>query len=99
MAGIGLAAAQLATSKGAKTIIADLKLTPAAETFVNSTPTASILFQPCDVRNWADLQALIRVSLDKWGDVPDVYIAAAGVFDPVRLPPRQYPTLQRLTET
>ncbi|PYI16205.1 NAD(P)-binding protein [Aspergillus violaceofuscus CBS 115571] len=80
--GIGLAAAQVAASKGAKTIIADLKLTPAAETLVNITTTASILFQPCDVRNWADLEALIRASLDEWGDVPDVYIPAAGVFDP-----------------
>ncbi|RAL12648.1 NAD(P)-binding protein [Aspergillus homomorphus CBS 101889] len=78
--GIGLAAAQLATSKGAKTIIADLKLTPGAESFVNRTET--VIFQPCDVRNWADLEALIALSQDKWGDVPDVYIPAAGVFDP-----------------
>ncbi|PWY96153.1 NAD(P)-binding protein [Aspergillus sclerotioniger CBS 115572] len=78
--GIGLQLIRLASAKGAKIIIADLQLTPEAQHLVDTTET--VIYQRCDVRNWDDLHALIQVSRDKWNDVPDVYIASAGIFEP-----------------
>ena len=79
--GIGLQLTRLASAKGAKVIIGDLQLTPEAQQLVDTTET--VIYQRCDVRNWADLHALIQLSRDKWNDVPDVYVASAGIFEPV----------------
>jgi hypothetical protein len=35
---------------------------------------------------WDQLQQLVATSEKKYGDVPDVWIAGAGVFEPVSLP-------------
>ncbi|OOF94987.1 hypothetical protein ASPCADRAFT_208614, partial [Aspergillus carbonarius ITEM 5010] len=78
--GIGLQLTRLASAKGAKVIIGDLQLTPEAQQLVDTTET--VIYQRCDVRNWADLHALIQLSRDKWNDVPDVYVASAGIFEP-----------------
>ena len=72
-----------AAAKGARIIIADLRLIPEAQQFVDSSD--AVIFQRCDVRNWAELQALIQLSQDKWNDVPDVYVASAAIFEPVRV--------------
>lgn len=80
--GIGLTYALLAREKGArKVIIADLRLTEHAKEAVRSDE--NIIFLPCNVTVWQDLQAIIDTSLAKLGDVPDVYVASAGVFEPV----------------
>lgn len=82
VAGIGLDYCLLARKKGAsKVIIADLRLTEAAQRAVQSDP--NLMFQACDVTKWKDLQDIIEVSLQRFGDVPDVYVASAGVFEPV----------------
>ncbi|RFU26006.1 hypothetical protein B7463_g10331, partial [Scytalidium lignicola] len=60
--------------------MADIRLTLEAEEFLKSTKDA--IFQRCDVTKWSDLQHLITVSKDKFRDVPDVYVARAGVFEP-----------------
>jgi NADP-dependent 3-hydroxy acid dehydrogenase YdfG len=73
----------LAHNKGARVIIADLRLTKEAEDFL-ATAGVSVVFQPCDVVKRSDLESLIAVSQERFGDVPDVYIAGAGVFEPVR---------------
>lgn len=79
--GIGLAYALLARQKGAKKVIlADLRLTEAAQEAVRSDE--NLIFQKCDVTRWKDLQDIIDVSLAKLGDVPDIYVASAGVFEP-----------------
>ena len=83
--GISLAFVQLAASQGARVIIADLRLSSEAEELVEENQ--KILFVKCDVTEWKDLQNLIGVSEEKFGDVPDVYVAGAGIFDPVRSPP------------
>lgn len=62
-------------------IIADLRLTEDAKEAVRSDQ--NIIFLPCNVTVWKDLQAIIDTSLAKFGDVPDVYVASAGVFEPV----------------
>lgn len=88
MAGIGLEFCLLAREKGArKVIIADLRLTEAAQGAVQADP--NMLFQVCNVTKWKDLQDIIEVSLHRFGDVPDVYVASAGVFEPVRTPPKE----------
>jgi NAD(P)-dependent dehydrogenase (short-subunit alcohol dehydrogenase family) len=83
--GINLHFVQIAVQQGAKVIVADLKLTEDAEKFMNSSEGGkSAIFVKCDVTIRADLENLIKVSEEKYGDVPDVYIAGAGVFEPVR---------------
>ena len=74
---------RLAYAKGAKILIADLQLGEEAKKLVESK--IDVHFTPCDVRNWTDLRGLIAVSVSIWNDVPDIYIAGAGVFEPVRL--------------
>ena len=84
--GIGLAYGLLARQQGAKKVIlADLRLTEAAQAAVQSDE--NLIFQECDVTKWKDLQDIIDVSLTKLGDVPDVYVASAGVFEPVCISP------------
>ena len=84
-AGISLAFVQLAASRDAAVIIADLRLSSEAEELVKENE--KVIFVKCDVTEWKDLQNLIRVSEERFGDVPDVYFAGAGIFDPVRCPP------------
>jgi len=81
--GINLSFAQLAVQAGARVIIADLKLTREGETFMSSQNSKTAVFVKTDVSKRADLENLITVSEKEFGDVPDVYIAGAGVFEPV----------------
>jgi hypothetical protein len=67
-------------------VVGDLKLTPEAQNFVSSLGPDRIIFQPCEVTKWNQLQQLVSTSEEKYGDVPDVWIAGAGIFEPVRLP-------------
>ncbi|KAL9121040.1 MAG: hypothetical protein Q9187_002406 [Circinaria calcarea] len=81
--GISLAFAQLAAARNNQVIIADLRLTDEAEGFLRTACKTSerVIFTRCDVTVWADLQNLISVSENEFGDVPDVYIAGAGIFE------------------
>lgn len=84
--GINLAFSKLAVQQGAKVLIADLRLTDEGRIFVDNAASSSsptVVFVKCDVRKRADLENLITVSRDTFGSVPDVYIAGAGVFEPV----------------
>ncbi|KAH7342781.1 hypothetical protein BKA65DRAFT_504754 [Rhexocercosporidium sp. MPI-PUGE-AT-0058] len=80
--GINLCFTELAVQKGARVLIADLRLTPEAEKFVKETDPKVVKFVKCDVTKRTDLENLITVSEEEFGDVPDVYIAGAGVFEP-----------------
>lgn len=66
-------------------LIADIQLTQEAERLVAAKD--DVHFQHCDVRKWDDLHALIKRSKEIWNTVPDVYIAGAGIFEPVCLFP------------
>jgi len=79
--GINLAFARLAVQKNARVIIADIQLTAEADEFLKYEK--NVVFQKCDVTKWTDLQNLIKVSEKEFGDVPDIYVAGAGVFEPV----------------
>lgn len=79
--GIGLAVAQLCQSLGARVLIGDLKLTSEAEKLIQSSKD-TVAFTHCDVTSWSDLRNLISHSVQKFGDVPDVYVPSAGIFEP-----------------
>lgn len=76
---------KIAHSLGAKIIIGDLRLRQEAREFVSKAGPDRIVFQPCDVTEWDQLQELVSTSEEKYGDVPDVWIAGAGIFEPVGL--------------
>ncbi|KFY29479.1 hypothetical protein V491_00009 [Pseudogymnoascus sp. VKM F-3775] len=79
--GIGLCYVMLARAQGAKkVIIADITLTEKAQEFMRSD--ADVVYQKCDVSKWNDLQALIDDCKASFGDVPDVFVASAGVLEP-----------------
>jgi NAD(P)-dependent dehydrogenase (short-subunit alcohol dehydrogenase family) len=80
--GIGLALVKLCHSKGARVLIGDLKLTDQADAAVKSAHGGNIIFEECDVTSWKSLQNLITISVKAYGDVPDVYVPCAGVFEP-----------------
>ncbi|KAL4936619.1 hypothetical protein BDV06DRAFT_89593 [Aspergillus oleicola] len=77
--GIGLELAKLALAKGAKVLIADLRLTPESESIVDGK---TVIYLKTDVAKWSDLENIVTVSKEKLGDVPDVYVAGAAVFEP-----------------
>lgn len=64
-------------------IIADLRLTADARKIVDSDD--KVIFQETDVTKWADLQRLIDTSVSTLGDIPDIFVACAGVFEPVSM--------------
>ena len=73
----------LARAQGAKkVIIADISLTKKAQEVIDAD--SDIVYQKCDVIKWNDLQALIDDCKTNFGDVPDVFVASAGVLEPVR---------------
>ncbi len=85
--GINLAFAQVAEKQGAKIVIADIKLTDDAKVFLkNGEVKKTVIFVTCDVTKRSDLEKLATESEKNFGDVPDVYIAGAGVFEPVCSP-------------
>ena len=85
-----MAFVRLIAVQDVKIIIADLRLTAEAEEFIK-TSEKHIVFTKCDVTRWEDLQNLVQLSQEKFNDVPDVYIAGAGVFEPVGAHYRRYP--------
>lgn len=52
-----------------------------AEIYGISTDTPGIVFQKTDVSKWDELESLIPLSVKTFGDVPDIYVANAGVFE------------------
>ncbi|KAH0843991.1 hypothetical protein FOPE_08834 [Fonsecaea pedrosoi] len=80
--GICLAFVKLAVQQGAQVLIGDLKLGPEAAAFATSAGPDVVKFVKCDVTDWRDLENLIVVSEREFGDVPDVYVPGAGVFEP-----------------
>lgn len=82
LTGIGLAFAQACQAKGARIVIADLKLTKDAETFIAQAGQSNVALKRCDVTNWTDLHDVISTSVEKFGQVPDVYAPVAGIYEP-----------------
>ncbi|SMQ45525.1 unnamed protein product [Zymoseptoria tritici ST99CH_3D7] len=80
--GIGFAFARLCHERGARVLIGDLKLVADAERYVAQAPHGAVAFQHCDVTSWKSLHDLISASVSSFGNVPDVYVPSAGVFEP-----------------
>ncbi|OAG36491.1 hypothetical protein AYO21_09298 [Fonsecaea monophora] len=79
--GINLAFVRQALDLEARVVVADLRLTAEAQDLVDTSPNA--VFKKCDVADWKDLQNLVGTAVQEFGDVPDVYVAGAGVFEPL----------------
>jgi NAD(P)-dependent dehydrogenase (short-subunit alcohol dehydrogenase family) len=80
--GINLAFAKQALQRGAKVLVADLRLTGEGQAFVDSSASGSVSFVECDVSKRSELEKLITVSREQFGLIPEVYVAGAGVFEP-----------------
>ncbi|KAH6718662.1 hypothetical protein BKA61DRAFT_570723 [Leptodontidium sp. MPI-SDFR-AT-0119] len=80
--GIGLSFVKSVLDQGARVIIADLRLHSDANKVGITVTTPNIYFQICDVTKWDQLENLIKISEKEFGDVPDIFVAAAGVFEP-----------------
>lgn len=63
--------------------MADLKTTPEARFILSTSP--AVRFTECDVGIWSQLENLITISEREFGEVPDIYVPSAGIFDPVSL--------------
>lgn len=81
MRGINAAFCQRAVDLGAKVLIADLSLTPDTEKWAKDN--SNVAFQKTDVMKWKDLHNIVTVAKEKFGKTPDVYVAGAGVLEPV----------------
>ncbi|CAK7235101.1 hypothetical protein SEUCBS140593_009168 [Sporothrix eucalyptigena] len=79
--GINLAFAKQAVAQGARVVIADIQLTDDAKAFLAANEK-SVVFAKTDVTKRADLENTVTQAQTSFGDVPDVYIAGAGVFEP-----------------
>lgn len=74
--------AKLCHQRGARVVVGDLKLVPEAQRYLDGDGSQAIRFQRCDVTSWTDLHNLITASVNWFGNVPDVYVPSAGVFEP-----------------
>lgn len=82
--GINLSLLKLAVQHEALgVVIGDLKLGAEAQTFVADN-ASRVVFAECDVTKRKHFLEEVKKSISTFGDVPDVYIAGAGVFEPVR---------------
>jgi NAD(P)-dependent dehydrogenase (short-subunit alcohol dehydrogenase family) len=63
-------------------LIGDLKLTAEADEIIKKTGDGSVAFTQCDVSDWKALRRLITTSIEKFGEVPDIFCPCAGIFEP-----------------
>lgn len=85
MRGINLAFVRLALASNARVLIADLKLLPESQHLLRDPDTAGrVAYTKCDVAKWNELERIpseVETAFGK-GEVADVWIAGAGVFEP-----------------
>ena len=56
-----------------------------AEKFVRASGPSRVVFTKCDVSKREHLEGLASASLMAFNAVPDVWVAGAGVFEPVSI--------------
>ncbi|KAF2703720.1 NAD(P)-binding protein [Pleomassaria siparia CBS 279.74] len=78
--GIGLSLTKQCHALGARVLVADLKTTPAYDSFASSL--SNITFVQADVSQWSSFERMFAVCEEKWNDVPDFYGICAGLFEP-----------------
>ena len=69
-----------AADLGAKVVNGDLKMTPEGKELLAGC--SNVVFQETDATKWSQLQRLVDVAKDKFGETPSVFIGGAGVFEP-----------------
>ncbi|KAF4959435.1 hypothetical protein FGADI_1656 [Fusarium gaditjirri] len=84
--GICLAFAKQLLENGCSVVIADLKLRPEAEEFVNKWATTesgkpTVHFHKTDISDWAQISSLWEAALEKLGQI-DIVCNGAGVYEP-----------------
>ncbi|TAQ86321.1 hypothetical protein B7494_g5358 [Chlorociboria aeruginascens] len=83
--GINFSFAKLLLEKGCNVLIADLALRPEAEALLSSYPLSSTgakaFFQQTDVADWAQLDTMFSIALEKFGGV-DIVCPGAGIYEP-----------------
>ena len=65
---------------GAKVVVGDLKMSEAGKKLLDGY--SNVVFQETDAMKWDQLQRLVTVAKEKFGETPSVYIGGAGVFEP-----------------
>jgi NAD(P)-dependent dehydrogenase (short-subunit alcohol dehydrogenase family) len=79
--GLGLAAAKMAISQGARAVIADTAAALGAQAVAEVDPTgAAAMFQPCDVTDEAQIEELMSAAAQRFGGI-DVLVNNAAVID------------------
>ncbi|KAM0350952.1 hypothetical protein ACHAPU_002730 [Fusarium lateritium] len=83
--GIGHALVRLLLHAGCSVAIADLKLRPEAEVTVkefseSSSGKGAVCFCQTDVSDWAQISALWKTTLERFGRI-DIFINCAGVYE------------------
>ncbi|KAH0840987.1 hypothetical protein AYO21_10536 [Fonsecaea monophora] len=81
--GINLEFAKLCQKSGCRVLAADIRSTPELEEWLQEVKGAEckVVYQETDVAQWDQLKALARVSEQAFGEVPDLFVAGAGIFE------------------
>ncbi|TPX10395.1 uncharacterized protein E0L32_008614 [Thyridium curvatum] len=81
--GINLEFAKLCQKHGCRVIVADIRSTPELEDWLRDVERAEtkVVYQQTDVAEWDQLKSLIKTSERQFGEVPDIYVAGAGIFE------------------
>ncbi|KAG0652491.1 15-hydroxyprostaglandin dehydrogenase [Hyphodiscus hymeniophilus] len=83
--GITLCFAELLLSRGCNVVIADLTLRPESEALISRYPLMSsgarAIFQKTDVTDWAQMDKVFKVTIERFGGV-DIVCPGAGVYEP-----------------
>jgi 3-hydroxybutyrate dehydrogenase len=91
--GINLAFVKLLVNAGCNVLIADISLHPQAQEYLKTLPprqkasgsgssTEVVSFQKTDVSDWSQLARAFDVCHERFGEVPDIVVPGAGVYEP-----------------
>jgi len=80
--GISLAFTLRLLEAGCNVLVADLALSPEADTLNKYTDAPKAIFQKTDVTDWAQLDAAFKTAHDSFGRI-DIVCTGAGLSEPV----------------
>jgi 3-hydroxybutyrate dehydrogenase len=84
--GINFSYAKLLLTKGCNVIIADLAMRPEADELLTKYPLGNVgakaVFVKTDVADWAQLDKMFEVAIEKFGGA-DIVCPGAGIYEPV----------------
>ncbi|KAI1616247.1 NAD-dependent 15-hydroxyprostaglandin dehydrogenase [Exophiala viscosa] len=80
--GINLAFVKLLHNAGVKVLIADIGLHADAKKWLATLESDKPIFQQTDVTDWKQLERAFTVCRETFGDVPDIVVPGAGIYEP-----------------